>query len=243
MHIRAAVLAIVATAFHASAQSPRAFEVASIRRNLSGSMNTQINISGGRLTVINGSLKTLIRNAWDLQSFQFAGGPAWLDTDMYDIVATTGRDTPISPDEFRLLLRSLVEDRFHLVTHFETRQTSIYALVIAKGGPKLKPDTTHAEPGINTSKNVGAGHMKGTNEPISILAANLGNQLGRIVEDRTGLAGGYDWVLDWDPDPSADSKLPSLFTAAEHQLGLRLEPARGPMDVLVIDRAEKPTEN
>lgn len=85
--------------------------------------------------------------------------------------------------------------------------------------------------------------MIGTREPISILAINLGNQLGHIVIDKTGLTGAYDWKLEWDPDPAADSTLPSLFTAVQEQLGLRLEAQKGPMPVLVIDSAEHPSDN
>jgi uncharacterized protein (TIGR03435 family) len=85
--------------------------------------------------------------------------------------------------------------------------------------------------------------MRGTREPISILASNLGNQLGRIVVDKTGLAGVYDWVLEWDPDPTVESTRPSLFTALQQQLGIRLEAQRGPVETLVIDSANRPSEN
>jgi len=85
--------------------------------------------------------------------------------------------------------------------------------------------------------------MHGVAEPISILASNLGNQLGRIVLDKTSLKGAYDWILEWDPDPTADSTRPSLFTALQQQLGLTLEAQKGPMDVLVIDSAERPGDN
>jgi len=85
--------------------------------------------------------------------------------------------------------------------------------------------------------------MIGTREPVSILATNLGNQLRRIVIDKTGLKGAYDWKLEWNPDPSPDSILPSLFTAVQEQLGLKLEAQKGPMQVLVIDSAERPSDN
>jgi uncharacterized protein (TIGR03435 family) len=227
----------------AQAQSPPAFEVASIRRNLSGGMNTQINLSPGRLTVTNGSLKTLIRNAYDILSFQLTGELRWLDADMYDIVATTGTGGKISQDQFQRLLQSLLADRFRLRVHWETRETSVYALLPDKNGPKLHPGSATQGPGINTQKGLGRVHMQGTAEPISILAGNLGNQLGRFVLDKTGLPGVYDWVLEWSPDPAADASLPSLFTALREQLGLRLEAQKGPMEMLVIDNAERPSEN
>jgi len=216
--------------------------VASIRRNPGVSPNTNIHISGGRLTVTNGSVKTLIRNAYDILSFQLSGEPRWLDTAMYDIVAATGRSEKISPDQLKLLLQNLLADRFRLRVHWETRETSGYALVAARDGPKFK-ESSAPEPGINTRKGSSAAQMKGTGEPIAILAGNLGNQLGRIVWDKTGLRGVYDWTLDWDPDPTADSTLPSLLTALQEQLGLKLEPQKGPMETLVIDNVERPSVN
>jgi uncharacterized protein (TIGR03435 family) len=221
----------------------QSFEAASIRRNTGVSGNTQINISGGRLTVTNGSAKTLIRNAYTLLSFQLANEPRWLDTEMYDIVATTGSGGTIAQDQLKPLLQSLLAERFHLKVHWETREVPVYALVVAKDGPRFKESTGSQEPGINTSKGPGGARMKGTNEPLAILASNLGNQLGRIVVDKTGLKGAYDWLLEWDPNPTAESTRPALFAALQEQLGLRLEATKGPMETLVIDNVEKPSEN
>jgi len=241
----ATILATAALAFSfgAWAQSPPAFEVASIRRNLSAGPNTNINISGGRLTVTNASLKTLIRNAYEILGFQLAGEPRWLDTEMYDIVATTGASGKISPDQFKLLLQNLLADRFQLKVHWETRETSVYELLLDKNGPRFKDNSDGQEPGINTSKRSGKGTMKGTREPISILASNLGNQLSRIVVDKTGLQGVYDWTLEWSLDMTDDATHPTLFTALQEQLGLRLKASKGPMETLVIDSANRPSEN
>jgi uncharacterized protein (TIGR03435 family) len=237
------LVAIFGVAIFAQAQTPPAFEAASIRRNLSGSQNTNINISGGRLTVTNGSLKTLIRNAYGILSFQLDGEPKWSDTEMYDIAATTGASEKISPDQLKLLLQSLLADRFQLKVRWETRETSLYALIPARNGPKLQECHESEDPGVNTRKTPEIIHMKGTREPVSILASNLGNQLGRIVLDRTGLTGVYDWVLEWDPGVTADATRPSLFTALQEQLGLKLEAQKGPMEMLVIDRVERPSQN
>jgi uncharacterized protein (TIGR03435 family) len=189
----------------------------------------------------NASPKTMIRNAYGILSFQLAGEPRWLDTDMYDIVATTSEK--ISPEQLKLLLQNLLADRFRLKVHWETRKTSVYALVLDKNGPKFKESAEVQEPGINTKKGPGGAQMKGTREPISILASNLGNQLGRIVLDKTGLRGVYDWMLEWNPDLTVDSSRPSLFTALQGQLGLRLEAQKGQMETLVIDSVERPSEN
>jgi uncharacterized protein (TIGR03435 family) len=163
-------MASLALSDEARAQSPPAFEVASIRRNPGVGSNTRIDVSGGRLTMINASPKTIIRNAYGILSFQLAGEPRWLDTDMYDIVATAGSSEKISPDQLKLLLQNLLADRFRLKVHWETRKTSVYALVVDKNGPKFKESAEVQEPGINTQKGPGRAQMKGTWEPISILA-------------------------------------------------------------------------
>ena len=191
----------------------------------------------------NASPKTMIRNAYGILSFQLAGEPRWLDTDMYDIVATTGSSEKISPEQLKLLLQNLLAERFQLKVHWETRKTSVYALVLDKNGPQFKESAEVQEPSINTQKGPSRAQMKGTREPISILASNLGNQLGRIVLDKTGLGGVYDWMLEWNPELTTDSSLPSLFTALQGQLGLRLKAQKGQMETLVIDSVERPSEN
>jgi uncharacterized protein (TIGR03435 family) len=236
-------MAGLALSQEARAQLPPAFEAASIRRNLSAGPNTGIDVSGGRLTMTNASAKTMIRNAYGILSFQLAGEPRWLDTEMYDVVATTGGSQKISPEQLKVLLQNLLAERFRLKVHWETRKTSVYALVLDKNGPKFRESAEVREPGINTKKGPGSAQMKGTREPISILASNLGNQLGRIVLDKTGLRGVYDWMLEWNPDLTVDSSRPSLFTALRGQLGLRLEAQKGQMETLVIDSVERPSEN
>ncbi|HEY4357362.1 MAG TPA: TIGR03435 family protein [Acidobacteriaceae bacterium] len=220
------------------------FEVASIRPNTSENSNTQITLpKGGRYVVVNATVKTLLRNAYGLLSFQFAGGPSWLDTDRYDINAKANSSEDLTLESTRPLLQNLLADRFHMKVHWETREAPIYVLVADKGGPKFQAHSDAPGHGMNTRKTSIAVQMKGTDVPMEELASNLGNQLGRFTVDETGLHGHYDFVLNWAPDPTADSSLPSLFTAVREQLGLRLESRKGPMKVLVIDQAEKPSEN
>jgi uncharacterized protein (TIGR03435 family) len=226
----------------AAGTGTRSFEVVSIHRNMSGGQNTGIDKRGGRITVTNGSMKTLLRNAYDLQSFQFANEPGWLDSDMFDIVATTGSGDDIPLDQLKEMLRNLLADRFKLRFHWETRQGPVYALVVAKDGPKLKTDAD-GPPRINGQRDGHRGSSKGTAAPIALLASNLSNQVKRIVIDKTGLIGTYDWMLAWDPEPAEDSTAPSIFTAVQEQLGLKLEAQKGPVETLVIDNAERPTEN
>jgi uncharacterized protein (TIGR03435 family) len=226
------------------AQQPQTFEAVSIRLNHSGDSNTQINrLPGGRLVMVNATLKTLVRNAYGLLSFQFAGEAGWWDSDKYDISAVIRQPEQISDAQLKPLLQTLLRDRFHLEVHWETKEGSIYALVTDKGGPKFLPYNGAPGYGMNTQKTPGRVHMKGTDVPMSELAGNLANQLGRWVTDETGLTGRYDFAVEWDPQQTADTTGPSLFTALKDQLGLQLKPERGPVKLLVIDHAEKPTDN
>ena len=227
-----------------SSQSTISFEVASIRQNRSGGANTNIRqLDGGRFEVVNATLKTLIRNAYDILGFQLVGGPSWLDTEHYDIEAKTQAPGELTKENLPKLLQSLLADRFRLNTHWETRDGAVYSLTIDHNGPKFGPSASTAQPGMNTSKRPGRAKMIGVRQPMSLLASNLGNQLGRYVLDQTGLRGEYDFSLEWDPDQTAESNLPSIFAAVQESLGLKLEANRGPVPVLVIDRAEKPSQN
>lgn len=223
----------------ARAQLPLSFEIAAIHRNLSGAEGESVDrLEGGRVSVTNASLKTLILNAYDVLSFQIAGGPRWLDIERYDIEAKTGRPERPTREQFRVLLGNLLGDRFRLQTHWETREAPVLALLPEKAGPKM--DVSSApEPSVLPSR----GRIAGTGVPIALLAKNLGNQLGQIVQDKTGLIGAYDFTLEWTPEQSADSPGPSIFASLREQLGLRLESQKGPVEVLVIDHVEKASEN
>ena len=221
------------------------FEAVSIHRDRSGSLNTQIDTAGaGRLRITNASLKTLIRNAYSVLSFQLGDEPPWLDTEMYDIEATTGKSEQISQEQLKPLLQNLLAERFALKVHWETREGTVYALLVDKGGPKFHPGSA-ADPkaGMNTAKGPERVTMKGTAQTMEVLASNLGNQLGRFAVDKTGLNGVWDFAVSWDRQTTADATGPSLFTALREQLGLRLEAQKGPTQILVIDRADHASEN
>lgn len=236
-----AVLALTAAA--SPAQSAPAFEVVSIHRNVRGG-EARTDMTPGRLTMNNASLRTLIRTGYDIQNFQFAGGPSWLDSDTYDISAITSDHAEVSRDQYRALVRTLLADRFQLKVHWETRQGDVYALVIAKNGPQLKLSTDASkEPELNTNISAHLGRMDAINAPVFYLSTVLSNKLSHPVIDKTGLAGKYDWTLVWDPDPTPDSTEPSVFTAVQEQLGLKLNPEKGPVQTLVIDSVARPSEN
>jgi len=229
-------------------QSPQQFEVAIIRPNLAGtSAGTSFNVfPGGRIRITNEPVKLLIRAAFQIQNAQVAGGPAWLDTDRYDIEAKTGHPEKPEPNQFGPLLQNLLRDRFNLRFHREMRELNVYALVVEKNqknGGKLKTKIEGEDTAMNTHSAPGKSQLVGTAVSMKALAGYVGNRLGRIVVDKTGLSESYDFTLEWAPDETSDSPVPFLATALREQLGLRLESQRSPVEVLVIDNLQKPSEN
>jgi uncharacterized protein (TIGR03435 family) len=221
------------------------FEVAVVRPSLAApGTGTSFNLfEGGRLRITNEPVKLLIRLAFQLQDSQIAGGPNWLETDRYDIEAKTGRPEKTAPDQLRPLMQNLLAERFHLKFHREMRQLTVYALVIQRGGPRLKVKAEGEGSAMNTSGGPKSSQLNGTGVTMELFASYVGNRLGRIVVDKTGLSGSYDFTLEWSPDEAPDSKAPSLVTAVREQLGLRLESQKSPVEVLVIDSMDRPSEN
>lgn len=237
---------LLALILFSSALSAQSFDVASIHRNLNGGQNTGIHLlPGGRISVTNATLKTLIRNAYGVLSFQLGNEPGWLDTEFYDLEATTtGIPGELSEQQLKPALQTLLAERFHLKVHWETREAPIYTLLVDKNGSKLRENTEGKPPGINSQRNNGKVRMKGVGVPIAMLASNISNQLQRVVVDKTGLTGAYDFEGNWELETSADSSGgPSIFTAMRELFGLRLESGKGPTEVLVIDSADHATEN
>jgi uncharacterized protein (TIGR03435 family) len=242
--LKAAALSVTAFFICSWLLEGQSFEVASIRRNLTGGENTGINLlPGGTIRVTNTTLKTMIRNAYGILSFQLGGEAGWMDNEFYDIEAKTGTGENISPDQLKPYLQSLLADRFHLVVHWEKREGDVYSLQVEKSGTKMTQNFEGKDPSMNTQKNNGRVRMKGVGVPMAILASNLGNQIGRIVVDETGLTGAWDFQGAWTVDPPPDSTDPSIFTGVREQLGLRLVSKKGSIETLVIDHAERATEN
>jgi uncharacterized protein (TIGR03435 family) len=224
---------------------PPHFEVAVIRPSPADAVGTSVNLfEGGRVRIVNEPVKLLVRMAFALQNAQIAGGPPWLETDRYDIEAKTGRPEKTTPGQLRPLMRSLLEERFNLKFHHETRELTVYALMAAKSGPKLKAATEDEASGTNSSGGgAGPSQLIATATSMELLAGYVGNRLGQIVLDKTGLAGAYDFTLKWTSDETPNSPAPSLVTALREQLGLRVETQKHPVEVLVIDNLDKPSEN
>ena len=256
------------------------FEVASIKPNRSEDLRKMVSFQSGRYTMIGLTTKLLISVAYGLEDFQVAGGPSWISSDRYDVnakvedsVAAEWQKLPPHQRQEQLgaMLQSLLADRFKLKVSHTAKDVPIYALVVAKNGPKLQ----EAKPGDNYPNGIEnpdgrragvrrmwAGGIIAQGIPLASLAELLSRQLGRTVTDQTGLKGNYDFKLQWTPDqmpaamprgsvansgtdafPSPESSGPSLFTAIQEQLGLKLESHKGRVDVLVIDHIERPSEN
>ena len=263
----------------ADGQAP-AFEVTSIKRNTS-SDPARGRVEPGRFTAVNTPLLQIVRQAYDLLPSQVLNAPDWMQSERYDILAKAPEGVALTVQSLTPFLRDLMTQRFAFTAHFETRELPIYELVVARRdrtpGPRLEqadidctvpvagptPGRPPSEKPVCSLVGLGGRYYQVRGYPLSRFAQVLGSPAGRVVVDKTGLAGAWNLELDFTPDtlnaalgdPSAISALqeqfgvkldpnaPSLFTALQEQLGLKLEPARGPVNVLVIDRVERPTEN
>jgi uncharacterized protein (TIGR03435 family) len=217
------------------------FEVASIKPANSDRNGMLVNfVPGGGLRVSNATLKDLIETAYQVRSFQILSGPSWIGVARYDVTATS--EAVADDAAVRKEVQSLLEKRFQLRTHRETRELPEYSLVVEKGG--IKPEGLRVSENRRRGINSRQGAMTGEAAPMANLAVVLSRQLERPVVDNTGLQGNYDFMVEWTPDLAVgDSPGPSLFTALREQLGLRLEATKGPVEVIVVDGAEKPSEN
>lgn len=231
----------------AAAQAPEApeaaeFTAASFTRNLSGSPQSGLQPRpGGRLAISNDTLRNLIRVAFQLQPEQLAGGPDWLATERWDIVATS--DRAVREIEMFGMLRRLLVERLALKLHEEQREVPVFALVVADPGRGVKPAMTMSTrncdaPGsCPSSLNPGKAEIIG--RPMSSLLRYFSSMSNRPVVDKTGLTGTYDFTLTFRTN-ELDTSQPSFFTALDEQLGLKLVPERGILTVTVIDAAERP---
>jgi uncharacterized protein (TIGR03435 family) len=261
MLIAAVIFAIATFCVHTPAQvapAAQSFDVASIRINnteTDGHHHIISDPTESHFLTVNLALHALIQFAYGVPESQILGGPTWLDSIMFDIDAKSDSavdaQVRVMPAEQarhqkQLMVQELLADRFQLKVHQETRQLPVYALVVAKDGPKFKPSQIDGTT-IDTGR--ARLHIAGSDDTISILARELAQVLGRVVVNQTGLSGRYDLSLRWTPEDAAASASsspdipPDIFTAIQEQLGLKLESTKGPVPVLVIDSVEKPSPN
>ncbi len=228
-----------------------AFDVAAIRQTLTTRGRPRITSSpfDGNFTASNATLKLLLEYAYGLPQTQVIGGPNWLNSTRFDIQAKTSASVSdhlhaLPYDKGKLqkqqMLRSLLADRFKLEAHQETRELNVFALVVAKNGPKLDK----SEEGTPIVRGW-EGHLtvEGGENTVANFAAELSKRVNRIVLDKTGIKGRYSIDLDWSEDNDIDDDSPSLFTAIREQLGLRLQSERTTVPVLIIDHVEMPSAN
>jgi uncharacterized protein (TIGR03435 family) len=234
----AVALALVGCAvLHAQRQ---AFEVASIKRNRSGDLVSSNRLQpGGRLSMTNRSLENIIREVYGFQTFQISGASEWMRNERWDIVAKAEGDP--SFEQILGMMKTLLEERFKLASHYESREMPVFALVTAENGTRPAPQMRVSAASCPTQcrTNMSTGRIVGVGRSTTDIARNLSAVAGRAVVDKSHLTGSFDFELTWNETEQG----PSLFTAVREQLGLKLEPQRGLVEVFVIDSAERPIED
>jgi len=248
-NLRVAIVGVIASCAIVYAQHP-AFEVAVIKRNISGGTNASSLTTPGRVTISNETLRNIIRSAYGPHDLQVLGGPNWLDGERWDINAGVGADT--QGGSTKPMLQTLLADRFKLVAHVETRELPIFALVMAHAdrhrGPQLRAATIECSiQGTGCGSHTTMGMITSTAQTMAQTAVNLSQFAGRRVVDKTGLTGRFDFTLTWTPEGGASLTEAidggTLFTALQDQLGLKLESQRAPVEVVVIDSVERAAED
>ncbi len=233
----------------AQAQAPTEFEVASVRPNTANDRIVTIDLGpGGRFAARGYTLKLLIQRAYGVMGWNISGGPGWLDTDRYDISAKAIVAGNLTEARLRPMLQALLADRFKLRLHESSKEMAGYALVVARGGPKLKA-AADGEEHPDTFRLNSAG-LKGQGISMVDFARYVGGKVGVVAVDRTGLKGVYDFDVQWpqptDQDTSADPRdamRQAVFGAVEDQLGLKFAAQKIPVRMLMIDSAEKASAN
>lgn len=223
------------------------FDVASVKAlDAAAAFRTPVDFRirpGGRLEMTNVTLRTILWEAYGLKPYQLSGGPGWMNTDTFTIVAKAEGDP--SRQQTMAMLQTLLADRFQLKVHREVREGNVYKMVIAKGGSKLQPSTAdqfrfttyrNDPPGVSYT-------LVGKKASTAQIAEGIGSHLGVRVVDGAGIPGEFDCKLGpFAGDDNPDSG-PSIFSVIQEQLGLKLEAAKGPIEMLIVDRAEKPSAN
>ena len=231
-------------------QALPAFEVASVKPAPVGATERSLTHKPGpRLVTSNATVKMLVFLAYQVMPFQVSGGPAWLQSDGFDIEAKAA-DPKTTPHQFQQMIQRLLAERFHLRYHLETKEVPVYSLIVARSGTKL---VAAKDDDPEVSMRNGRGEMTGVRATMSMFATALSRPLERKVVDETGLTGAYTFKLQFVPDDNSVrtgedvtahfSEGPSLVNALQQQLGLNLNPGRAPVEVLVIDHADKPSAN
>jgi uncharacterized protein (TIGR03435 family) len=231
------------------------FEVATIKLTDPNFGGILIQFPGGTLSLRGFTLTDLIGFTYDVDNRQVSNVPKALDSERYDVVGKAEKPLTPASTETKQMVQALLTERFQLKIHRETKEIPIYVMTVAKGGPKMKV-RTEGDGGAPTSLLFRGANVPGRNATMGMLAGGLQKLvLDRPVVDKTGLTGRYDFDLSWRPDgtqfggrggtlPAAsDPDRPDIFTALQEQLGVKLDAQKGPGEVIVVDSAEKPSDN
>jgi uncharacterized protein (TIGR03435 family) len=247
---------IAALGMSALAATPE-FEVASVKpvNHPVPPHAVGLNIHHGTLNMDAAALRQIIGLAYGIQRVRVHGGPDWIDSQLYDIVAKAG-SADASREQIKEMLQTLLADRFKLAIHRETKELPVYTLVVAKNGSRLQEAKMDEQTNFTLGAAGGKLQRGFQKQTLAILVNMLANMLDSPVLDKTGLIGRYDFKLEWAPDlpRRVDGSAPMLngvtvesgpdiFAALQEQLGLRLEKKKGPAEVLIVDHAEKASEN
>jgi uncharacterized protein (TIGR03435 family) len=206
-------------------------------------------MKGRQYTMVNRTVRAMLLFAYGLHKTQIVGGPSWIATERWDVQGVP--DVPGHPNfkQAQILTRKLLEERFGLKVHKETKEMAVYAISVAKGGEKLARSVGDPNGSSDENENSNGSQvtMKMTNMSMGEFAPDLAFFLDRPAVDQTGLTGRYDFLLKWTADesrsPTDGTAPPGLFTAIQQQIGLKLEPVKAPVDVLVVDQVERPSAN
>jgi uncharacterized protein (TIGR03435 family) len=239
-----------------AADASPSFEVATIKPSKPDTPGRAIAVRGRQFSTLNTTLSDLLSFAYGLHARQITAGPAWLGTEKYDLSGQPDGEGQPNEKQWKTMLQTLLADRFKLTFHRDKQELAVYALVVDKSGQKLTrsegdpnglPALFFRAPGVLPARNASMADL------ASVMQSAV---LDRPVVDQTNLTGRFDFTLTWTPDesqfgglvrvppPTGDAAAPpGLFTAIQEQLGLKLESTRAPVDVLVIDRVEKPSDN
>jgi uncharacterized protein (TIGR03435 family) len=225
-----------------------AFEVATIKPADPDDRNQGFRLDGHRISIESNTMTSLICFAYSIQKTQIVNAPQWFNEQTWNIDGVPDTEGKPNWHQYRRMLQKLLSTRFGLVMHHDKRELSVYAITIAKGGPKLEKSKSDPD-ALSDSSGHGVGpaqYMKFTNDSMSDFAQTMELMVDKPVVDQTSLSGRYDFTLLWTPDTlraAPTDTAPGLFTAVQEQLGLKLEATRAPTDVFVIDHAERPSEN
>ncbi len=225
------------------------WDVVTVRPADPDDKNNKFDVQGRHAVIESHPVEIMLMFAYNLQKSQIAGLPEWAKTERFNVDGVPNVDGQPDVQQFQSMVRKLLAERFGLKAHMEQREMPVFALTVAKDGPKLMKST--GDPNGRPSQNVRGGsgerHIEFTNTSMKDMTLLMLLEVDRPIVDQTALAGKYDFKLNFTNDesraPTDGSAPPGLFTAMQEQLGLKLEPVRAPAPVLVVDAVQKPTAN